>query len=132
MTPYKRTTGGRLMLLSIGLFFLAFGNGVLISDPRLSLQICCLLLMVSLTNIIFAVGLSISNTENAPHAAKFLFTLCVFPFLVWLVGPELVKTLWGPSSMRTISLILGIVGLLMASDPRGSVETSNATPAETH
>ena len=132
MTPYKRTTGGRLMLLSIGLFFLAFGNGVLISDPTLSLQVACLLLMASVTNVIFAVGLSISNTENAPHAEKFLFTLCVFPFLVWLVGPELVKTLWGPSTMRTISLILGILGLLMASDPRSSIETNYGTPAETH
>ena len=131
MTPYRRTPGGRLMLLSIGLFFLAFGNGVLISDPDLSMKIFCLLLMVSVTNVIFAVTLSFSQSSSDSHAGKFISSLCVFPFLAWLLGPELITGLWGPSAMRTACLVLGIIGLLLASDPRGS-EVKGQTPVESH
>ena len=79
MTPYRRTPGGRLMLLSIGLFFLAFSNGVLISDPDLSMKICCLLLMVSVTNVIFAVTLSVSHSKSDSHAWKFISSLVSSP-----------------------------------------------------
>ena len=121
MTPYRRSKGGRLMLLAIGLFFISYGIGIFISDPGIALRAFAVIVMAAITIMIFAVPISFSN--NA-YTGKTLFYLCVFPFLVWLIGPEISKSLFGPGTVRTLCLTLGIISLLLASDPRGAEPNS--------
>lgn len=121
MTPYRRSKGGRLMLLGIGLFFISYGSGIFISDPGIALRAFSVIMMTGITVMIFAVPISFSN--NA-YTGKTLFYLCIFPFLVWLIGPEISKSLFGPSTIRTVCLTLGIISLLLASDPRGTETNS--------
>ena len=121
MTPYRRSKGGRLMLLGIGLFFLSYGIGIFISDPGTALRAFSLIVMAGITVMIFAVPISFSN--NA-YTGKTIFNLCVIPFLVWHIGPEISKSLFGPSTVRTFCMCMGIISLLLASDPRGGETNS--------
>lgn len=120
MTPYRRSLGGRLMLLGMGLFFLSFGIGTVISDPDTALRAFTLLVMLASTAIIFAVPISFSTDVHIP---KTVFWLCVFPFLVWLVGPLIWDSIGVPGAVQNLLFGMGVVGLLMASDPRSSNET---------
>jgi len=119
MTPYRRSLGGRLMLLSMGLFFLSFGIGTIISDPDTALKAFVLLVMIASTVIIFAVPISFSTDA---YIAKTVFWLCVFPFLVWLVGPMIWDSIGVHGIVEKFLFGMGVVGLAMASDPRSSGE----------
>ena len=119
MTPYRRSPGGRFMLLGMGLFFLTFGIGTVISDPGLILRVSAIIAMLGACAIVVSVALSLSRNEDN---LKLTFWLCVFPFLVWLIGPEIWKSIYEPGPVRTISFVLGVISLLMASDPRPQIE----------
>ena len=60
------------MLLSMGLFFLSFGIGTIISDPDTALKAFILLVMVASTVIIFAVPISFSNDAYIPKTVFWL------------------------------------------------------------
>lgn len=118
MTPYRRSPGGRLMLLGMGLFFLTFGIGTVISDPGMILRVGAVISMVGVCAIVVSVGLSLSRDEDN---LKLTFWLSVFPFLVWLIGPIIWDSLYEPGPTRTVCFVLAIISLLMASDPRPQV-----------
>ena len=104
MAPYHKSSSGRFMHLGMSLFFLSFSVGYLFPEPSIILHAFALIVSTASCFIVISTIISIANKI---YLSRTIFYLCLFPFLMWLAGPEIWKSVTTPVTARFTAFLLG-------------------------